>query len=134
MTMTIKQYQRLRATVAVFIGMTVSIASIQNSQALGIASVLTGILFLSAVRHKVKIVVDERELSVRQQAAQWTYAIFAPTLGLGSFILFLFAREEYYYIQALAMVFAYLTLYLIALYAISYHFFNHKYGGSGDEE
>lgn len=132
--MSIKQYQQVRAAIAVFIGMIVSFATVRNSMVLAVVAVVTGMLFLSAVRAKVKIVIDEREQSVRQQAAQWTYAIFAPTLGLGSFVLFMFARDEYYYIEALAMVFSYLTLFLIALYAISYHFLNRKYGGKSDEE
>jgi hypothetical protein len=32
------------------------------------------------------------------------------------------------------MVFAYLTLFLLALYALSYHYFNQKFGGGGNEE
>jgi uncharacterized membrane protein len=41
------------------------------------------------VRSKVKIITDERELSIQEKAARVTYAIFAPTLGLLSFLLLL---------------------------------------------
>jgi hypothetical protein len=71
-----------------------------------------------------------------------TYAIFAPTIGIGAFLLLLpsksglsvFSKGEFAYIESLGMVFAYLTLFLIAIYAICYHFFDRKYGGSGSEE
>ncbi len=91
--------------------------------------------FMGIVRAKAGIKTDEREEAVREKAAQATYAIFAPTIGLGSFFLMMLAqKKEFYFIETLGMVFAYLTLFMLVLYAISYHFFNRKYGGSGDEE
>jgi len=132
--MNIKKYKQIRALVAFFISVTVSISVVQDSYLLAVAGVLTGMLFLILVRSKTKIVVDEREKTVREKAAQMTYAIFAPTIGLGSFVLTMFARGEFYYLESLGMVFTYLTLFIIALYSISYHFLNKKYGGNGDEE
>lgn len=140
--MTLKQYRQIRVLVALFVGATVSIAITQESYVLALCGVGTGMLFMTVARTKTKIVIDERERTIREKAAQLTYAIFAPTIGLGSFLLMIpsrsglavFSKGEFAYLDSLGTVLAYLTLFLIALYAISYHFLNKKYGGSGDEE
>jgi len=140
--MNIKKYRQIRVFVGLFVGATVFAAVLQNSYLLATVGVLTGMLFLGIVRSKTKVVIDERETTIREKAAQLTYAIFAPTIGIGAFFLLLpykdispvFKNGEFVYLESLGMVFAYLTLFLIALYAISYHFLNRKYGGGGNEE
>ena len=137
-----KKYNQLRTIVVLFVSVIVAIAVIKNSYVLSVIGVLTGMVFLVLVRSKAKIKVDEREAAVQEKAARMTYAIFAPTIGIGSFLLLIpsysglsiFARGDFVYLGSLGMVFAYLTLFLIALYAISYYFLNRKYGGRGDEE
>lgn len=131
--MNLKKYRQTRVIVALFIGLMVSIATTQNNQWLSIISVLTGMLFLFLVRSKTKIMVDERDQTIREKAAQLTYAIFAPTIGLGSFFLTILGQRSLY-LFALGQIFAYLTLFIIAIYALSYHFLNRKYGGRSDEE
>ena len=136
-----KQYKKFRIIVAFFVAAIVSLATISSSYLLAFAGVLTGIIFMALVRSKAKIQADEREITMREKAAQMTYAIFAPTIGIGAFLLLIpsysgfsvFARGEFAYLESLGMVFAYLTLFLIAIYAISYHFLSKKYGGGGDE-
>jgi len=137
-----KTYRQLRILVAFFVGMIVSIAVSRDSYLLATAGVLTGMVFMFLVRSKAKISTDERELTVQEKVARMTYAIFAPTIGIGAFLLLLpskggfsvFSKGEWLFIESLGMVFAYLTLFLITIYAISYHFFNKKYGGNGDEK
>lgn len=137
-----KIYRQLRILVAFFVGMIVSIAVSRDSYLLATVGVLTGMVFMFLVRSKAKISTDERELTVQEKAARMTYAIFAPTIGIGTFLLLLpskggfsvFSNGEWLFIESLGMVFAYLTLFLITIYAISYHFFNKKYGGNGDEK
>ncbi len=140
--MKVKRYKQIRAAVVIFIGVIVSIAVTQNSYLMAAVGVLTGMLFLILVRSKTKIVVDEREKTVREKAAQMAYAIFAPTIGIGAFLLSIpyadlspiFAKGEFAYLESLGAILAYLTLFLIAIYAISYFFLNKKYGGGSDEE
>lgn len=137
-----KQYKQLRLVIAFFIGLIVSIAVVRDSYLLASVGVLTGIMFILLVRSQAKIKTDERELIIQEKAARMTYAIFAPTIGIAAFFLLLpskggidvFSKGEWLYIESLGMVFAYLTLFLITIYAISYHFFNKKYGGGGNEE
>lgn len=132
-----KKYKKIRIVVSLFVAMLVSVSINMHSYLLAIAGVLTGLLFLSVVRLKTKIKIDEREKTIREKAANLTYAIFAPTIGIGAFLLLvpsysglsIFSKGEFTYLESLGMVFAYLTLFLISLYAISYHFLNRKYGG-----
>lgn len=132
--MNIHNYQKIRKFTSVFIGAIVSVSIVQNSYLLAAVGVLTGMLFLVLVRVKAKVTVDEREKAVREKAAQMTYGIFAPTIAIASFLIIMFSRGEFYYLEFLGMVLAYLALFLIALYALTYHFLNHKYGGGNDEE
>lgn len=127
---------------AFFVGITVSIAVTRDSYLLATAGVLAGMVFMSLFRSKTKIRTDERELAIQEKAARLTYAIFAPTIGIASFFLLLpskggidiFSKGEWIYVESLGMVFAYLILFLIVIYAISYHFFNRRYGGDGNDE
>lgn len=140
--MNIKKYRQIRAAAIIFIGAVVAVAVINNSFLLALAGVLTGMLFLSVVRSKTKTTIDEREQTIREKAAQTAYAIFAPTLGIGAILLLIpsygglsaMAKGEFTYLESLGGIFAYLALFLIAVYAISYYFLNRKYGGGGDKK
>lgn len=139
-----KTYRQVRAAVILFIGAIVLLAVSQNSYLLATAGVGTGMMFLIFVRGKTPLRIDEREKSIREKAAQATYAIFAPTIGIGAFLLLIpsqvqkmspvFAGGEFAYLESLGMIFAYLTLFLIAIYAISYYFFTKKYGGTNNDQ
>jgi uncharacterized membrane protein len=137
-----KKYKQLRVFVAFFVAAIVSLAVIRDSYLLASAGVLTGMVFMVLMRVKAKIRTDEREATVQEKAARMTYAIFAPTIGIAAFLLLLpskggidvFSKGEWSFTESLGMVFAYLVLFLITIYAISYHFFNRKYGGGGNDE
>lgn len=137
-----KIYRQLRAGVSFFVAMIVSIAVVRNSYLLAAAAVFTGMAFMVLVRTQAKIQTDEREQVIQEKAARMAYSIFAPTLGIAAYLLLLpsqggltvFAKGEWLYLESLGMVFAYLSLFLIAVYAIAYHFFNRKLGGSSDAE
>ena len=128
-----KTYRKFRIGMVIFMLVIVSIAVIRDNIILSVAGVLTGMAFMVVARPKTDIQIDEREKMVREKAAQMAYAIFAPTIGLGSVLLILLARGEFYLIEAIGIVLAYLSLFLIALYAISHFYFNRKYGGDGKE-
>ena len=135
-----KKYNQLRVLVAFFVAMIVSIAVTKDSYLLATAGVFTGIVFMFMVR--AKITTDERDQTIQEKAAKTTYAIFAPTIAIAAFLLLLpskgglsvFSHGEWQFLESLGMIFAYLSLFLIALYSISYHIFNHKFGGGGNEE
>lgn len=140
--MTRKKYNQIRAAVAVFVAFIISNAAIRDSYLLAAAGVITGMIFMALVRSKANIKIDEREKAVQEKAANITYAIFAPTLAIGAFLLLVpstsrldvFAKGEFVYIESLGMIFAYLALFLITIYSVSYHFFNKRYSGEVNEE
>jgi len=137
-----KKYKQLRVIVTFFVSAIVSLAVIRDGYLLAATGILTGMVFMVLVRAKAKIRTDERESTVQEKAARMTYAIFAPTIGIAAFLLLLpskggisvFSKGEWLFVESLGMIFAYLTLFLITIYAISYHFFNKKFGGGGNEE
>lgn len=140
--MNIKDYRQIRAAVAVFVAVTIAISASQHWYLLAAIAVITGFLFMTLSGSKAKVRIDEREKTIREKAAQITYMIFAPTIGLGSFILLIpyqkispvFAKGDFTYLESLGMILAYLTLFLISIYAISYYFLNRKFGGGTHEE
>lgn len=128
-----KYYQQFKVMVTAFLVILIIMAVIRGSYLLaGIGSAVS-LLFLRLVRIKTKVVMDEREKSIQEKTAQITYMIFAPTLGLSALIMLLIARDEYFFLESLGIIFAYLTIFLITLYTITYHFFNGKFGGNGEE-
>ncbi len=137
-----KKYKQFRILVSFFVLAIVGLAMFNNSYLLAVAGIFTGMIFMVSVRSKVKIVVDEREQTIQEKAAQLTYSIFAPTLGIGSFLLLfpsysglaVFSKGEFLYLESLGLIFAYLALFLITLYALSYYFLNRKYGGNSHEK
>lgn len=127
----------MRALAVLLVGAIVAVAVIKSSYLLASAGVFTGMIFLILVRSKTKTVTDERSKSVKEKAALMTYSIFVPTLGMGAFILLfptlsrlsVFAKGDFIFLDSLGMIFAYLTLFLVTTYAISYYLLNRKYGG-----
>ena len=140
--MNIKKYRQVRVLIFLFVTALVILSVMQNSYLLAVVAVITGMFFLTVVKAKTVVRIDEREKTIREKAAQLTYAIFAPTIGIGAVLLLIpsysglsvFSKGEFTYLEALGIVFAYLALFLITIYAISYCFLNRKYGGGGNEE
>jgi len=127
-----KTYQKYRVGIAIFTSVIVGIAVSRDNTILAIAGVLIGMAFMVVVRSKTKVLLDERQKMVREKAAQMSYAIFAPTIGLGSLILMVVPKDSYF-LEAIGIVLAYLSLFFIALYSISHYFINRKFGGDGEE-
>jgi uncharacterized membrane protein len=130
--MNTQQYRYVRVAVIFFMAAVVAVSLWLNNHLLAAAGIVTGLLFLLLVRSRARILVDEREQSIREKAAAATYTIYAATIGVSAVILLLWSRRGFVYLEALGLLFAYLALFLIALYAISYQFFNRRYGGGGD--
>ncbi len=135
-----KKYQQLRFIVILFVMAIVALAVSRDSFFLAAIGVLTGVVFMGLARSTAEIRTDERERTIQEKAARMAYAIFAPTIGLTSVLLLLpakggfslFAKGEWLFIEAVGALLAYLSLFLIAVYAISYHFFNKRYGGGSN--
>ena len=129
-----KRSRQFRIAALLFMAAVVAVSFWLNNYLLAGAGLLTGLLFLILVRSDASLAVDEREQTIREKAAASTYAIYAGTIGLSAVILLLAAGRGFVFLEALGLIFACLTLFLIALYAVSCQFFARRYGGGGDEE
>ncbi len=135
--MKLKKYKQLRIIITIFVSIIISLAINSHSYLLTLAAVLTGMVFMALFRHKAKIKADERDITIQEKAAKLTYAIFAPTIGIASVLLLIpthsglavFSKTDFTYLESLGMIFAYITLFMISIFAISYHFLNQKFGG-----
>lgn len=129
-----KTFKFLKFLVTAFLAALVFLALLRAQYALAVIAGIAAIMFLTIVRSTGSLVVDEREQSVREKAAQLTYLIFAPTLGLSSLGLLVLSHDSNYFLESLGVIFAYLTLFQITLYTLSSFFIDRKFGGDGQEE
>lgn len=125
--------KQLRIAALLFMAAVIVVSLWLNNYLLAGIGALTGLLFLVVVPFNGTRSVDEREQTIREKAAASTYTIYAVTIGSSAVILLVAAQGGSVYLEALGLIFAYLTLFLIALYAVSYQFFNRKYGGGNEE-
>lgn len=129
-----KTFKSLKILVGAFLAALIFLALLRAQYALAVLTALAGLFFLTVVRSSSGLVVDEREQSVREKAAQLTYLIFAPTLGLSALGLLVLSHDSNYFLESLGVIFAYLTLFQITLYTLSSYFIDRKFGGDGQEE
>lgn len=124
----------LKIMVSVFLSALILLALLRAQHALAVLTAIAGLFFLTVVRSSSGLIMDEREQSVREKAAQLTYIIFAPTLGMSALGLLILSHDSNFFLESLGVILAYLTLFLITLYSISSFFFDRKYGGHGQKE
>ena len=130
-----KKFLQTRLVIYLFVLLIVTFSVIKDSYLLSLIGVVTGFIFSVLARSRYKPVTDERQIFLHQKAAQTTYSIFIPTIALASAILLfpslsrlsVFSHGEFAFIDAVGIIFAYLSLFSIVIYAVSYHFFNKKY-------
>jgi len=125
----------IRVAIASFIGANTAVAMIFRVYALALSGLAIGILFLILVGRRNRILMDERAAMIQEKAARMTYAVFAPTIALGSFVMIVMGRaNDSPYLESLGTVLFYLMLFLIILYGIFCRYYNRKLGGGDDEE
>ncbi|MDK2980837.1 MAG: hypothetical protein PWQ55_1184 [Chloroflexota bacterium] len=129
-----KTFKLFRILVGAFLAALVFLALLRAQYALAALTALAGLAFLTVVRSGSGVIVDERDRSIREKAAQLTYAIFAPTLGLSALGLLVLSHHSNFFLESLGVILAYLTLFQIALYTLSSFFIDRKLGGHGKEE
>ena len=140
--MTLKKYRQTKNLVLIFLVLILLVSFSLKLFLLTGFSLLTFILFLSLISSKNQKIFDEREVSLRQQATDFTFTIFLSTISLSAFLMLIpsysglsvFSRGEFLFLESLGVIFAYLTLFIIVLYSVSYFIFKQKTGGKTDEE
>ena len=126
-----KQFKVIRLLIIFFIAAIVFTASVINNFYLAITGILIGMLFMYLVRVKFKkIMTDERIINLSGKAARMAYSI--PTLILailGLFLIYSGQNHQDIYVENLGIIFCYISMLNIAIYSISFYYFNKKYGG-----
>lgn len=140
--MTLKKYRQTKNLILVFLVLILLVSFSLKLFLLTGFSLLTFILFLSLISSKNQKIFDEREVSLRQQATDFTFTIFLSTISLSAFLMLIpsygglsvFSRGDFLFLESLGVIFAYITLFIIVLYSVSYFIFKQKTGGKTDEE
>lgn len=129
----INNYRFMRLVVAGLIAGLVSAAISADQGWLAVASAAAGSLFLFLVRSKTKVLVDEREKTMREKASLLTYSICTPIFGLLGFICTaLFQHSPQIFM--IGQVLAYVALLQIAVYANCFAWIGKRLGGKTDEK
>jgi len=119
-------FRRLRIAITIFVAGTVSIAVSTNNPLLAVVAVITGMVFMAVVKRKTKAkLTDERVERVSEIAAKWTYVVFTSSMAVTSLLL-IFINQRYAFLESLGILFSYLTMFLLVLYTLFFHFFSRK--------
>ncbi len=126
-----KQFKTARLVIVMLVAITVSTAVSVNNFYLALSGVLIGMLFMWLVRLGYKkAIVDERVNAVSGRAARMSYAVTTMTLmALSLFFIISGKNGGQPYVEALGTIFGFVTLFAVAIYSISFHYYDQRYGG-----
>lgn len=116
----------------VLIGVIIVIGYIAGNLYLAVSGFLIGILFLFLVQRKFKkVIIDERVENISGNAAKMVYQYTTLLFGL-IFVFFILSGQQHddAYLESLGVLFGYIAMFNISLYAVFFHYFNKKYGGN----
>ncbi|MDF1497007.1 MAG: DUF2178 domain-containing protein [Patescibacteria group bacterium] len=128
--MNFKQFKLARIFVAMFIGATVAIASTTENTLLALAAVVIGMAFMILVRKRTKVILsDERTEKIAGTSARFTYAIHTTFIALLSLFLIINGKNTGdAFTESVGTVLSFTALLSVAIYALSYQYFNKFYG------
>lgn len=118
-----------KALIMIFIVLVVGYAYVKQLAVVGLGAVVVGMLFMVLVKTRVKeVMVDERMMTVAGKAGEITYRVVTLVMGLGALMLMTIGQGEgMEYLNALGLIFAYIAMFSIGVYALSYWLFNRDY-------
>ncbi|MFZ3054680.1 MAG: DUF2178 domain-containing protein [Minisyncoccales bacterium] len=128
--MSYKNYKIVRIFIAMFIAMTVSIAMSVENVLLAVSAISIGMISIFLIKKNVKaVLVDEMIKTIAGKAALIAYSITVPTLAVLS-LVFMFPNfsNEGSYLYNLGIIFSYIALFNMAVYSLSYYYYQKKYG------
>jgi uncharacterized membrane protein len=123
-------YNRIRAAVAVGIGIVMAISILRNSWALTTGVVILGMIILIVAKKRVdEVLYDERTKLVREKAANATLGIV--TVGFAAIGLVLTETSFWGYTlnREYGYIFAYIALIIMMINGIFNWYYNNQLGG-----
>lgn len=129
--MKLKTFKIIKVITSIVVTIAVVSAVVMANIFLALTGIIIGMIILIITRTRVKeIIVDERVKSAGGKASQTTYVIAVLTMGWTSVLIMIFNTQNYFpYLESMALLFAYITIFLIVVYHISYRYFINKIGG-----
>ena len=122
--MTLKQYQWLRLTIAVILGITFSQAIIFKNYLFPIVALTLAFLILILAKKKVKgVIADERDYAVGGKAALLAMQVYSWLAVIAMFILYV-KRDLNPAYEPIALTLAYSTCLLMIGYGLIFRYYN----------
>lgn len=124
MTLTIKQYQKIKLGIVIVLAMVFSQSIIYRNFFIPVALLIVGTLVLLYLRKQVKeVILDERDKVSGGKAAMLTIQIYAWLAVIAMFLLYSLADLNPYY-NSIAMTLAFSTTILMLLYSAIFNYYN----------
>jgi len=92
--MNTEQYNRVKATAAVIVGIVAAVSAVNNSFTMLLAAVTLGMVVLYAAKQRVsEVQVDERTSLIRQKAAATTLGVTTVLMAVVGILLIFTSRQ-----------------------------------------
>jgi len=128
-----KDFKRIKLLISVFVLVVMIVAVFSYNIFLAVVGVLSGMLAVRILRIKSKQeIVDERVEKIGDKAARASFLIFTSILAVVS-VLLVVVKKEHVYLQALGVLFSYMTSFMLVLYVLSYRYFEKEFGEDDEE-
>jgi len=123
--MTGKSYNKARVILSILIAVIASNAVVNGNLIIVPITILIGLLIKRLlVKHTKEVLEDERNQLVGLKAARITVNIVSIVLMSISFLLISLTEPSHVYLYNLGIVLSYTTVFILAVYSVSYWFIN----------
>lgn len=124
MTLTTKQYQKIKLATVIILAMVFSQSIIYKNFFIPVALLVVGSLVLLYLRKQVKeVIVDERDKVSGGKAAMLAIQIYAWIAVVAMFLLYSLVDLNPYY-NSIAMTLAFSTTILMLIYSVIFSYYN----------
>jgi uncharacterized membrane protein len=128
--MKLDTYKKLRNLLLVIVLLLMGLAIYFEIVFLGIIAVGGGMVVNSFFKAQVKDKqVDERIAVVSDKAAMTSFKVSLSIVGFIGVVLLVFGQGSYYFLESMGIVLGFVTCVMVAVYLISWIYFNKYYGG-----
>lgn len=134
-----KTFAKVRLATTLAVNALVVIGILLHNVYIALVGVAAGLVFLWIMRRRTKaVLVDERVEMVANKAARATFVYSSLVFGLTALFLFGVGRlsdepEFFNFIDALGLLFAFVTMFLLLVYAVTYKYFDRSYGADNTQ-
>jgi len=129
--MKVQTFKKVKLTLVICLAISIAI-SLALDTAL-IAFVAMGLYMASTSLLKTRVtglLADERQKDISEKASRVSFQILMPMLVLVSVALtFGSGNQEFYYIKAVGVILSYIVCLGLAIYLLTYFYFDKKTGG-----